>query len=72
VCPRARLPRGITAVSSSRSSEWLVDQLVAFYVVGNLVDQFDWKFAEWVILYAGDLSGERLFDAFSFFGEDII
>ena len=48
------------------------DQVVAFGVVGYLVDQFDRELAIWVILYAGDSSGERLFHGFSFFREDEI
>jgi hypothetical protein len=48
------------------------DEVVAFREFGDVFDQLDWKFAEWVALYAGDLGGERLFDAFSFFGENEI
>jgi hypothetical protein len=67
-------PEVARASGLSDESRYLTqgNQLVAFCVVGNLVDQLDRKFAERVILYASDLGGERLFDAFSFFSEEEI
>jgi len=68
------LPEAAGASGLPDESGYLAEgyQVVAFGVVGYLVDQFDRELAEWVILYAGDSSGERLFHGFSFFREDEI